>query len=90
MWSGRWMARWVRLSNGLGATRRGNCWWGWLRRSWRVRTFWWGWTGTARMRLVRVPARVIHHAGQLILRLPPGHHLLTEILTRLRALPAAS
>jgi Transposase DDE domain group 1 len=45
---------------------------------------------TLRHRLLRVPARVIRHAGQLIVRLPPGHHLLTEILTRLRALPAAS
>jgi Transposase DDE domain group 1 len=45
---------------------------------------------TLRHRLLRVPARVIRHAGQLILRLPPGHGLLDEVLTRLRALPAAS
>jgi hypothetical protein len=45
---------------------------------------------TLRHRLVCVPARLIHHAAALILRLPPGHHLLTEVLTRLRALPAAS
>jgi hypothetical protein len=45
---------------------------------------------TLRHRLIRVPARVIHHAGQLILRLPPGHQLLDEVLTRLRALPATS
>jgi Transposase DDE domain group 1 len=45
---------------------------------------------TLRHRLVRVPARLIRHAGALILRLPPGHQLLTEVLTRLRALPAAS
>jgi Transposase DDE domain len=45
---------------------------------------------TLRHRLIRVPARVLHHAGQLILRLPPGHQLLDEILTRLRALPATS
>ncbi|MGH7746031.1 MAG: IS1380 family transposase [Candidatus Dormibacteria bacterium] len=45
---------------------------------------------TLRHRLIRVPARLIHHAGQLDLRLPPGHHLLNEVLARLRALPAAS
>jgi hypothetical protein len=45
---------------------------------------------TLRHRLLRIPARVIRHAGQLILRLPPGHGLLDEILTRLRALPTAS
>lgn len=43
---------------------------------------------TLRHRLIRVPARLIRHANQLILRLPPGHNLLPEILTRLRALPA--
>jgi hypothetical protein len=42
---------------------------------------------TLRHRLIRVPARLIRHAGQLILRLPPGHRLLAEILARLRALP---
>jgi hypothetical protein len=42
---------------------------------------------TLRHRLIRVPARLIHHAGALTLRLPPGYHLLTEILARLRALP---
>jgi hypothetical protein len=45
---------------------------------------------TLRHRLLCVPARLIRHASQLTLRLSPGHHLLTEILTRLRALPAAS
>jgi hypothetical protein len=45
---------------------------------------------TLRHRLIRVPARVLHHAGQLLLRLPPGHQLLDEVLTRLRALPATS
>jgi hypothetical protein len=44
---------------------------------------------TLRHRLLCVPGRLIRHAGQLILRLPPGHHLLEEVLTRLRALPAA-
>ena len=44
---------------------------------------------TLRHRLLCIPGRLIRHAGQLILRLPPGHHLLKEVLTRLRALPAA-
>jgi hypothetical protein len=43
---------------------------------------------TLRRRLIAVPARLIHHAGTLTLRLPPGHGLLAEILARLRALPA--
>ncbi len=43
---------------------------------------------TLRHRLIRIPARLVRHAGQLTLRLPPGHHLLAEILARLRALPA--
>jgi hypothetical protein len=42
---------------------------------------------TLRHRLIRVPARLIRHAGQLLLRLPPGHGLLAEILARLRAIP---
>jgi hypothetical protein len=45
---------------------------------------------TLRHRLLRIPGRLVRHAGRLTLRLPPGHHLLTEILTRLRALPTAS
>jgi hypothetical protein len=45
---------------------------------------------TLRHRLIRVPGRIISHAGQLILCLPPGHQPLEEILARLRALPAAS
>jgi Transposase DDE domain group 1 len=45
---------------------------------------------TLRHRLIRIPARLVHHAGALILRLPPGHHLLAEILARIRALPATS
>lgn len=45
---------------------------------------------TLRRRLIRVPARLIHHAGALTLRLPPGHDLLEEILTRIRALPTPS
>ena len=43
---------------------------------------------TLRRRLIAVPARLVRHAGQLILRLPPGHGLLAEVLARLRALPA--
>ena len=45
---------------------------------------------TLRRRLIAVPGRLVRHAGQLILRLPPGDHLLAEILARLRALPAQS
>ena len=43
---------------------------------------------TLRRRLIAIPARLVRHAGTLILRLPPGHGLLAEILARLRALPA--
>jgi hypothetical protein len=42
---------------------------------------------TLRWRLVAVPGRLIRHARHLILRLPPGHGLLPEVLTRLRELP---
>jgi hypothetical protein len=45
---------------------------------------------TLRHRLTRVPARLIRHAGQLLLRPSPGHGLLAEILARLRALPTQS
>jgi hypothetical protein len=45
---------------------------------------------TLRHRLICVPARLIRHAGQLILRLPPGYELLNEILARIRALPTVS
>ena len=45
---------------------------------------------TLRHKLIWVPARLIHHAGTLTLRLPPGHHLLAEVLARLRTLPATS
>jgi Transposase DDE domain group 1 len=45
---------------------------------------------TLRHELIRVPARLIHHAGALELRLPPGYHLLETVLARLRALPATS
>jgi hypothetical protein len=43
---------------------------------------------TLRWRLIAVPGRVIRHARRLILRLPPGHSLLPEVLARLRDLPA--
>jgi hypothetical protein len=43
---------------------------------------------TLRHRLIRIPARLVRHAGALDLRLPPGYHLLNKILARLRALPA--
>ena len=45
---------------------------------------------TLRQRLIRVPARLVRHAGALILRLPPGDDLLAEVLARIRALPATS
>jgi len=45
---------------------------------------------TLRRVLVSVPGKLVRHAGQLTLRLPPGHSLLAEILARLRALPATS
>ena len=43
---------------------------------------------TLRWRLIAVPGRLIRHARHLILRLPPGHGLLSEVLARLRDLPA--
>ena len=43
--------------------------------------------GTLRHRLLNVPARLVRHAGQVTLRLPPGQHLLAQVLTRLRQLP---
>ncbi len=45
---------------------------------------------TLRHRLIQVPARLVHHAGALTLRLPPGHQLLEAVLARIRALPTAS
>lgn len=38
-------------------------------------------------RLIRVPARLVRHAGAIDLRLPPGHHLLEAVLARLRTIP---
>ena len=43
---------------------------------------------TLRRRLIAVPGRLVRHARHLILRLPPGHGLLPEVLARLRDLPA--
>jgi hypothetical protein len=45
---------------------------------------------TLRHRLIRVPARLVRHGGELALRLPPRHQLLDEVLARIRALPATS
>ena len=46
--------------------------------------------GTLRHRLLAVPARIVRHAGQITLRLPPGQQLLAKVLTRLRKLPACT
>ena len=43
---------------------------------------------TLRWRLIAIPGRLTRHARHLILRLPPGHYLLPEVLARLRQLPA--
>jgi hypothetical protein len=43
---------------------------------------------TLRWRLIAVPGRLVRHARHLVLRLPPGHDLLPEVLARLRELPA--
>jgi len=40
---------------------------------------------TLRHKLIRVPARLVRHAGALTLRLPPGHHLLEQVHARLRS-----
>jgi hypothetical protein len=45
---------------------------------------------TLRWRLIAVPGRLIRHARHLVLRLPPGHWLLPEVLARLRALPVSA
>ena len=42
---------------------------------------------TLRWRLIAVPGRLTRHARHLVLRLPPGHGLLPEVLARLRELP---
>jgi hypothetical protein len=43
--------------------------------------------GTLRHRLLTVPARLVRHAGQVTLRLPPDQQLLAHVLARLRRLP---
>ena len=43
---------------------------------------------TLRRVLIAVPARLVSHGGQLIMRLAPGAHLLPGILATIRALPA--
>jgi len=43
---------------------------------------------TLRWRLITVPGRLTRHARHLVLRPPPGHNLLPEVLARLRDLPA--
>jgi Transposase DDE domain group 1 len=43
---------------------------------------------TLRWRLIAAPGRLIRHARHLVLRLPPGHWVLPEVLARLRDLPA--
>ena len=43
---------------------------------------------TLRHRLIAIPARLVRHARTPTLRPAPGHHLLGDILDRLRALPA--
>ena len=47
-----------------------------------------GMIATLRRCLIAVPGRLTHHARHLVLRLPPGHGLLSEVLPRMRALPA--
>jgi hypothetical protein len=43
---------------------------------------------TLRRVLIAVPARLVRHGGQLIMRLAPGPCLLPGILAAIRALPA--
>ena len=45
---------------------------------------------TLRRRLITIPGRLVRHARHLVLRLPPGHGLLPEILARLRDLPESA
>ena len=45
---------------------------------------------TLQYRLIRVPGRLVRHAGQLTLRPASNDGLLAEILARLRALPTVS
>jgi len=45
---------------------------------------------TLRGQIIAVPGRLTNHAGQPVLRLPPGRQLLAEVLSRLRKLPATT
>ena len=45
-------------------------------------------SATLRWRLSAGPGRLTRHGRHLVLRLPPGHYLLPEVLARLRQLPA--
>lgn len=42
-----------------------------------------------RRELICVPARVVHRAGAIVLRLPPGEQLLATVLPELQRLPRA-
>jgi len=42
---------------------------------------------TLRHHLLAIPGRLTRHAREHLLRLPPHHRLLPQVLTRLRALP---
>ena len=43
-----------------------------------------------RREVIRTPARLVRQAGRILLRLPPGGHLLNLVLPRLQALPGPS
>ena len=43
---------------------------------------------TLRRRLIAIPARLVRHGGQLIMRLAPGQDLFPQVLAAIRALPA--
>ena len=43
---------------------------------------------TLRRKLIAIPARLVRHGGNLILRPPAGAPLLADILATIRALPA--
>jgi hypothetical protein len=45
---------------------------------------------TLRRRLIAVPARLVRHGGQLIIRLAPGDQLLPDILSAIGASPASA
>ena len=40
-----------------------------------------------RAELICIPARRIHHGRTITWRLPPGQHLLPQVLARIRELP---